>query len=121
MTRTTAQSLAAPESTTSPTLLDLLPRFHRHPAAENKAAKTITSYTEAKTRYAPLRQFFRWAVKDREITESPMSQLSPPHVPEQPVPVLSDDELQALLRIADRDGEFLGRRDGSPSGVIDHE
>jgi hypothetical protein len=43
MTRTTAQSLSAAESTTNPTLLELLPRFRLRLAAENKAAKMITS------------------------------------------------------------------------------
>jgi hypothetical protein len=50
MTRTTAQSLSATDVSTSPTLLELLPRFHRHLAAENKAAKTITPHTDAVNR-----------------------------------------------------------------------
>jgi len=48
MTRITRESLAAaPEVSTSPTLLELLPRFRRHLAAANKAPRTIESYAEA--------------------------------------------------------------------------
>src|SRR5262245_16347240 len=47
MTRTTAASLAKASVETRPTLLEALPRFRRHLAAENKSARTITSYTES--------------------------------------------------------------------------
>ena len=47
MTRVTAQSLSRTDPATSPTLLEALPRFRRHLAAENESPKTITSYTEA--------------------------------------------------------------------------
>ena len=46
--------------------------------------------------YRSLQQFFRWAA-DEEGTVSPMARMHPPAVPEQPVPVLSDDDLRALL------------------------
>jgi site-specific recombinase XerD len=154
MTRTTAQSLSKAPTETSPTLLDLLPRFRRHLAAENKAARTVMSYAEsverlaefltaagmpvrveaitrehveafvadqlerlkpasARIRYASVRQFFRWLAEDGEITASPMENMKPPKVPDQPVPVLSDDELRALFRTVDKAprDDFLGRRD----------
>src|SRR3954454_7622646 len=47
MTRITAQSLSKAAPGTSPTLLDVLPRFRRHLAAENKSARTIKSYSES--------------------------------------------------------------------------
>jgi site-specific recombinase XerD len=47
MTRITAQSLSEAQTGTSPTLLEVMPRFRRHLAAENKAPRTITSYVEA--------------------------------------------------------------------------
>jgi integrase-like protein len=47
MTRITAASLAKATPETSPTLLDALPRFRRHLAAENKSARTIKSYAES--------------------------------------------------------------------------
>jgi site-specific recombinase XerD len=141
-----------PEATTSPTILELLPSFRRHLAAENKAPRTAQAYTEgitrlheylvvqgmptalsaitrehveafladqlarlkatsARSRYASCRQFFRWAVEEGEITESPMVRTRPPAVPEQPVPVLSEDQLRALVKAASSDTTFYGRRD----------
>jgi site-specific recombinase XerD len=154
MTRTTAATLAGTDATTSPTLLEMMPRFRRHLQAENKAAKTVTSYTEsvhrlheflaktgmpqrvaaitsehveafladqlarlrpasARVRYASLRQFFGYLVALGEVPESPMVRMRPPSVPEQPVPVLSEDELRALVRTVERDTDFLARRDAA--------
>jgi site-specific recombinase XerD len=50
------------------------------------------------TRYKGLRLFFQWAEDEGEITRSPMEKMRPPLVPEQPVPVLSEDELRTLLK-----------------------
>jgi site-specific recombinase XerD len=156
MTRTTRESLAATPSdlATSPTLLELLPRFRRHLAAANKAPRTIESYAEAveqlhrfltvsgmpvrvagingehleafmvnqlerlrpssaRIRYASLQQFWKWVEADGEITASPMKVVPRPQVPEQPVPVLSDDELKALVHVAESDADFLSRRDAA--------
>jgi site-specific recombinase XerD len=154
MTRITAASLAKATPETSPTLLDTLPRFRRHLAAENKSLRTIKSYAEsverlheflvaagmpvrveaihrehvdafvadqlerlkpasARIRYASVRQFFKWLVGDGEISASPMENMKPPKVPQQPVPVLTDDELRVLFRTVDKAprDDFLGRRD----------
>jgi site-specific recombinase XerD len=51
----------------------------------------------ARARYASLKQFFKWGVAEREIARDPMERLRPPRVPEQPVPVLAEDALRALL------------------------
>jgi site-specific recombinase XerD len=140
------------DTATSPSLLELLPSFRRHLAAENKAPRTAQAYAEAVTRlheylmaqgmpiavsaitrehveafladqverlkassarsrYASVRQFFRWLVEEGEIPESPMARMRPPAVPEVPVPVLSEDELRALVKAAARDRSFYGRRD----------
>src|SRR5260221_261353 len=48
-------------------------------------------------RYAGLRQFFGFAVEEGEITESPMRNVRAPSVPEQPVAVLTVDQVRALL------------------------
>jgi site-specific recombinase XerD len=139
-----------------PKVLDLVPSFQRHLRAENKASKTITSYTEAirrlhdfltangmplevasitaehietfmadqlerhrpasaRARYASLRQFFAWAASpgECEIAISPMAHMKPPKIPDNPVPVLTDEELRALLRTVDHDTEFYGRRDAA--------
>jgi len=154
MTRITAGSLAKAVPETSPTLLEVLPRFRRHLAAGNKSPRTIKSYGEsverlhefltaagmplrvdaitsehleafvadqlerlrpasARIRYASARQFFKWLAADGEIATSPMGNMRPPKVPDQPVPVLSDDELRALFRTVDKAPreDFLGRRD----------
>lgn len=44
-----------------------------------------------------VRLFFAWAAEEGEVTTSPMVDVRPLIVPEQPVPVLTDDELRALL------------------------
>jgi site-specific recombinase XerD len=69
----------------------------------------------ARVRFASLRMFFAWlsSREEREIERSPMEGLKPPKVPDVPVPVLSAEELRALLRLVDHDGTFLGRRDAA--------
>lgn len=47
--------------------------------------------------YRSLQQMFRFLANDGEIERSPMERMSPPTVPEQPVPILSDPELVALI------------------------
>jgi site-specific recombinase XerD len=47
--------------------------------------------------YRSLRQLFRFLIDDGEITSNPMERMSPPSVPEQPVPILTDAELVALI------------------------
>jgi integrase/recombinase XerC len=47
--------------------------------------------------YRALQQFFGWLVREEEIDRSPMDRMRPPHVPESPVPVLSDEQLHKLL------------------------
>jgi site-specific recombinase XerD len=42
-----------------------------------------------------------------------MARMRPPAVPDQPVPVLTEDALRALLRTVDRDSSFWGRRDAA--------
>ncbi len=71
----------------------------------------------AANRYRSLQQFFRWAVDEGEIGESPMAKMRPPKVPEQPVPILSDDELRALLATC-RGQSFEDRRDTAIIGLM---
>ena len=47
--------------------------------------------------YRSLQQLFRFLVDDGEISHSPMERMRPPAVPDQPVAVLTDDELTRLL------------------------
>lgn len=64
----------------------------------------------ARIRYGDLQQFFTWAADEGEIDTSPMLTMRPPNVPEVPIPVIDDDELRALFRVADG-RTFAARRD----------
>jgi Site-specific recombinase XerD len=64
----------------------------------------------ASNRYRALGSFFRWAVEDGEIDESPMAKMQPPRVPEAPVPILSSDALTRLLKSCEGT-DFRDRRD----------
>jgi site-specific recombinase XerD len=60
--------------------------------------------------YRSLQQLFRWLVVDGELERSPIETMSPPAVPEQPVPVLDDDALGRLLKSC-TGNTFENRRD----------
>ncbi len=60
--------------------------------------------------YRSLQQLFRWLVVDGELDRSPMETMTPPTVPEQPVPVLDLDQLGRLLAVA-AGNTFENRRD----------
>jgi site-specific recombinase XerD len=51
--------------------------------------------------YRHLQQFWRWVAAEGEVATSPMAGMSPPKLPERPVPIYDPDELRALLRAAD--------------------
>ena len=61
-------------------------------------------------RYRSLQAFFRWLIDDDELAESPMVKMRPPKVPIQPVPVLREQELSALLATC-AGTDFESRRD----------
>jgi site-specific recombinase XerD len=60
--------------------------------------------------YRSLQQLFNFLIDDGEITSNPMERMHPPNVPEQPVPVLTDAELVALIA-ACKGSSFENRRD----------
>jgi site-specific recombinase XerD len=68
------------------------------------------SPSTAAGRYRYLQQFWRWVVEEGERSNSPMEDMSPPTIPERPVPVYERDELRALLKITEGQG-FESRRD----------
>jgi site-specific recombinase XerD len=72
----------------------------------------LEAYTPATAAayYRHLQQFWRWVVVEGEIDVSPMVGMSPPKLPERPVPIYEPDELRALLKAADGQG-FEQRRD----------
>ena len=66
----------------------------------------------AGVRYRSLQQFFKWVVDEDELAESPMARMSPPHVPEDPVPIVTDDDLRLLLKACEGK-TFEHRRDAA--------
>jgi site-specific recombinase XerD len=60
--------------------------------------------------YRNLQQLWRWLLDDGEITRSPMERMRPPTVPEQPVPLIAETDLAALLA-ACKGNTFENRRD----------
>ena len=64
----------------------------------------------ASNRFRALRVFFGWAIDEGEVRSSPMERMKPPYVPEEPVPVIKEDELRKLLRACEGNG-FNERRD----------
>jgi site-specific recombinase XerD len=73
-------------------------------AAEGKAPATL------RTRYNGLHRFCTWLVAEDEISEHPMTGIAVPPVPPKPVPVLSDEQLAALVR-ACAGSRWYDRRD----------
>jgi site-specific recombinase XerD len=59
---------------------------------ESKAPGTV------RTRWRGLHRFCGWLVAEGELTANPMAGLTQPQAPEAPVPVLTDDELTALVK-----------------------
>jgi site-specific recombinase XerD len=48
--------------------------------------------------FRSLQQFWRWLVEEGEIDDSPMRHMKPPHVPEEPPPILTKTDTDALLK-----------------------
>jgi site-specific recombinase XerD len=92
-----------------PTEVGSITREHVEAFLADQLARLKPS--SARSRYASCRQFFRWLQDEGEIKESPMARMKPPAVPEQPVPILGEDELRALVKAAAKDTSFYGRRD----------
>jgi site-specific recombinase XerC len=64
----------------------------------------------ALNRYRSLQVFFKWAVAEGELAASPMAGMNPPRIPDEPPPVLSDDQLRRLLKSCEG-RDFTARRD----------
>lgn len=61
-------------------------------------------------RYRSLQQFTKWLTDEEELPTDPMAKMQAPSVPVDPVPVLSVDQLKALLATCPGRG-FIERRD----------
>lgn len=55
------------------------------------------SASTANVAYRALQQWFKWMIAEDEIERSPMERTTPPFVPEKAVPVLSIEQMRALL------------------------
>jgi site-specific recombinase XerD len=66
--------------------------------------------TSAAVRFRALRRFYNWAVTEEIIDASPMAKMTMPAAAEQPVPILGERELAALLKLTAGKG-FEQRRD----------
>src|SRR5689334_12007236 len=75
-----------------PTTVASLTREHVETFIGDQAARFRPNTASA--RYRGLQRFFRWAVEEGEVPASPMQNMHPPKVPEEPPPVLSDADLK---------------------------
>lgn len=69
--------------------------------------------TTAHNRYRGCQAFFRWALDEGLVRESPMARTKPPRLPEAPPAILRDPELRALLGVCEADKSFAGIRDAA--------
>lgn len=74
--------------------------------ADSRSAAT------ARQRYSSLRNFFRWLEEEGEIPTSPMATIKPPRVDEKPPPILTEDDLRAVLS-SPSGTSFEDRRDAA--------
>jgi site-specific recombinase XerD len=88
--------------------LDAMTRAHLEDFLGNYLATRKPS--SAVVRFRALRVLYNWMVREEIIETSPMAKLSQPHVPEQPVSILTEAELGRLLKVTDGKG-FEQRRD----------
>jgi site-specific recombinase XerD len=72
--------------------------------AQGRKASTVA------TRFKGLKVFFGWLLEEGEITASPMANMRPPLIPEEPAPILEDNALRRLLKVCEG-REFVERRD----------
>lgn len=62
------------------------------------------------TRHKGLRVFFGWLAEEGEVADNPMRNIKAPAVPDEPVPILSAEDIKALLKACDGPA-FEDRRD----------
>jgi site-specific recombinase XerD len=67
---------------------------------ETFTAELLAKYkpATAANRYRSLQAFFKWLTEENEMDASPMARMSPPHVPDDPPAVLTEDDIRRLLR-----------------------
>lgn len=84
----------------------------RREHVESFIADLLSKYkaATASNRYRALQVFFKWLVEEGEIKISPMANMKPPQVPEEPPPVITEEQLRRLLRVCEG-RDFDARRD----------
>lgn len=92
-----------------PTEVDAITREHVESFVLDLQANGWKPASRA-NRFRSLQQFFKWLQAEGEIRESPMRNMKPPAIPEEPPAVLREDELKALLATCDGT-DFDDRRD----------
>jgi site-specific recombinase XerD len=65
----------------------------------------------AHQRYRGCQAFFKWLIEEGEISESPMRNMKPPIIPENPPDVLTEAQLKKLIAVCEKDASLEGRRD----------
>jgi site-specific recombinase XerD len=79
----------------------------------NKRTGNPLSAAQVAKNYRSLQQLFRWLEEtEGEIRTNPFAKMTPPAVPEQPVPVLTEDQLRALIATT-KGATFEARRDAA--------
>jgi site-specific recombinase XerD len=91
-----------------PTDVSSINREHVESFIEHLLAEWTPS--TAANRYGGLRAFFKWAVEDGEIKDSPMAKMRPPKVPEQVVPILTEQEIERFFKACSGQ-DYEARRD----------
>lgn len=66
----------------------------------------------ANNRFRGVAGFFGWCVEEGEISATPMANMKPPTIAEEPVDVISDEDLRKLLKTCDSK-EYEDRRDAA--------
>ena len=94
-------TLVRPEEVDRPRLVAFMERM-----TSTRAAAT------ANMTYRALQQLFGWLVREDELDRSPMERMRPPLVPEVPAPVLTTDQLRAILATC-KGTTFVDRRDAA--------
>lgn len=80
----------------------------------------------ASNRHRALQQFFKYLAEEGEIDVSPMAGMKPPFVPEEPVPVVAENDLRKLLKTCEG-SSFTDKRDNAiirllyDTGIRRHE
>jgi integrase/recombinase XerC len=65
----------------------------------------------AHNRFRFLKTFFAWSVKEGELPHSPMAIIDPPHIPEVPIEIVTEEQMRELVKVCSRRRDSRHRRD----------